>query len=320
MNKQLSKFNKIVCTCITIFHIICILFCISGCKKKDDGVVSERNIDSVSKKIMANTNYWINLWRKLAVERNINSFIISDVSEVLKDELGDNIVFVNIDNKISQDYEKAMNNFIVMHHRALTESKTTSIQTANWLAYCIKISLNRISENNTLNNDYREIALIMKEKLLKQYKESYDNIIWKKWEEMFNAEADRFERIFLERIHIYKNDILFPVFKNIDEIKEFENYFEETKINSDSLLFPKYEEPKELLVSKDRQFETKVHNFTIDYAKHCLCELFTYEVKHTIKISTKKLWSGVSVRKKDLFNDDDGCCDWPILIQMRTEK
>lgn len=271
---------------------------------------------------------WIELWEEIADELSVPREAIGNTGKIIEEVL--DFALANCEEseptaETLQEYRLALRNFVPTQYQYLPQSPNLMPREGSqyWLAFCIAEAsvraCNVTDYGNPPNPDYDQIIREIVDKIIRPcFIEILTEEDYQRWSGKIEKGILEFEANMHTCIFRFQTDPLCPAFRKpemrpstmeaIREWFEIENYKR----------MPKYEEPLEMMVSKDKRYESDLRSFFNGRAvEACLFQLFFREIEPVVR--KNRYWGNMKWLAESLSTSDNrgALPNWPVRVRMR---
>lgn len=260
---------------------------------------------------------YVRVFREAALSANAPPDWIDRTSEQVSDVLGHvrperlrDVEVVGI-KRLRQSFI----HFLTMNGETLRAKKSHRRAAGYWLAFCLAETVSGESEGSRRRDEYRRLfhwlTLRVREELHKRIPADARDQVAADLAKGLEA----FEIALNKALAKYNDDVLCPAFRGpISDVVRLS--LTRTLV---SRTYPRYEEPRELMVSKKARYLSEVKRFLTDTAWVFLYDIFVAQVKE--RLQPTPYWGYTKWSAKSVPNvaGDSGMLFWPALVRLRPD-
>jgi len=306
--------------------LLLVLFCSCERRSTENKTDSTKNTASQAKENgkqeqISEARGFIKIWKKVAKDYNLHPDIIEIASVLMEDVLeyaGVSKLNDSTDEKLWREYESSLRNFVATYEPQFRDVESRK-EPCYWLAYCVVEAALRYpvdaNRRETIRTDYEKTVAELKTTLRKGIKKRIESKDYQRLEDKIEEALDKFEEVMNECIRRYQQDFLCPSFTE----KVIPATCERLKKRNSILTFPKYEQPEELMVSKDRRYFYELEDFLRNAARSYLFDLFLWQIRN--EIHCNDYWGWMSWHANTHHQQGiKGSLVWPAVVAMEQNK
>jgi hypothetical protein len=267
---------------------------------------------------------WVRTWSEVASRHNILEENTKEVAELMSNTLNSRFSHVPVPSLSTleeEHYRSSMERFIA------TQYERGSKRFGYWLVFCVVEAASRqtiqTARPEEIREDYRQtIKTISNTMIIPRFQKELSHSEYQQWEGEIQEAIRTFEDEIIGCIEQFQEDFLCPAFRethrvDAETLESIGTWIAKTKH------FPRYEEPDQLMVSKDKRFRHRLESFMGRGAVNlCLFNLFLGDIRPKIKHNEYwgyMEWGAVSESVVKDADKDKGL-SWPLVVRMEPNQ
>lgn len=271
---------------------------------------------------------WISTWKKVALEHKFSEDVTDEIALIIQHYL--DCIDPNNNNhplspQLKVNYEKSLHSFIKTQFPKSANSLPLYRDAGHWLAYCVAEAHRRCLQNKAFTNPnkpYKQFIKGLTEIIRLEYKRQMNASEYKQWSEEIEKSIEKFQQSSLDYIRRLQSDVLFPSFRGEPaENNAFLLMIKQFVYRPPPFGIPRYEEPTEMLVSKDKRFKSGLDFYFSRLAVNDSLSALFMQNLYSQLLDDKPYWFDIEwiAKSLDVTKSNDLILYWPAKVNLRFD-